>query len=150
MAHRLELAYGDACKTLPLYDKAVKTLGVGLFYFYMNSPLNRANLRRAAALLDDAGDDVQHINIQSSGSSAPDAECATTCSDAAGPSRPSDPNIAHVAEAKKSRILMPTRPGGTRWLQHTTRALTTIIKEYRHLVLHMTQVNYLIKSANLA
>ena len=41
MAHRLELAWGDACKKLPIYDKSIETLAVGLFYFLL-FPLRQA------------------------------------------------------------------------------------------------------------
>ena len=36
MAHRLELAWGDACKRLPIYDKSIKTLAV--LFLYEQSP----------------------------------------------------------------------------------------------------------------
>ncbi|XP_070547018.1 zinc finger protein 862-like [Ptychodera flava] len=42
-AHRLELAYKDACKEVPLYKK-VDALMTNLYYFYRNSSLNRSNL----------------------------------------------------------------------------------------------------------
>ena len=63
MAHRLELAYKDACKGISLYAKGLHPLAVALYYFYMNSPLNRANLRRASNVLDS---EVQHINVRGS------------------------------------------------------------------------------------
>jgi hypothetical protein len=49
-AHRLELAYKDALKKDPLHLK-VESLLTGLYYFYRNSPLNRANLKRACDAL---------------------------------------------------------------------------------------------------
>ncbi|XP_077862939.1 zinc finger protein 862-like [Saccoglossus kowalevskii] len=42
-AHRLELAYKDACKEIILYKK-VDNLMMNLYYFYRNSSLNRSNL----------------------------------------------------------------------------------------------------------
>jgi hypothetical protein len=46
-AHKLELALKDASKNNKLYDKVVRVLLMGLYYFYHNSPLNRSMLRRA-------------------------------------------------------------------------------------------------------
>ena len=51
MAHRLKLAYGDACKKVTLNDKTIKTMAIGLSYFYRQSLLNRENLRRAVYAL---------------------------------------------------------------------------------------------------
>ncbi len=48
LVHRLELGYKDASRSVKLYDKAINTLAMGLYYFYYRSPLNRTNLRRAA------------------------------------------------------------------------------------------------------
>jgi hypothetical protein len=61
MAHRLELAYKDSCKEMSLYQKAISTLAMGLYYFYQSSPLNRTNLRRAAAVFsrETSQEDVQ-------------------------------------------------------------------------------------------
>ena len=125
-SHRLELAYGDACKGIQLYDKTVRTLATGLFYFYAKSPLHRTNLKRAAAALDNST--VQHINIRSSRSNE-DTEPESAKELEAGPD-----------SAPKRAVLMPTRPGGSRWVQHTTRALNNIRRSYKCLVLHMTQV----------
>ena len=44
--HRLELAYKDGIKKIPLAEKVV-TLLTGLYYMYRNSPLNRTNLKIA-------------------------------------------------------------------------------------------------------
>lgn len=44
--HRLELAYKESLKKVPLGEKVV-TLLMGLYYFYHNSPLNRSNLRNS-------------------------------------------------------------------------------------------------------
>jgi hypothetical protein len=43
----MELAYKDAVKKNILYDRAI-TLLMGLYYFYRNSPKQRAKLRDAA------------------------------------------------------------------------------------------------------
>ena len=132
MAHRTELSYGDAFKNTPLYDKAVKTLLVGLFYFYAKSPLNRSNLRRGAAALDDSV--VQAINIRGSRSGGNVEEMDHDQQDAA--------TSASLTPGKGAkRVLIPTRPGGTRWVQHTVRAITNLTKSYRAIVLHMTQVS---------
>ena len=45
-AHRLELAYKEACKSIPLYVK-VSQLLENLYLFYRNSCLNRSNLKIA-------------------------------------------------------------------------------------------------------
>ena len=42
--------------------------------------------------------------------------------------------------ANVSKVLMPTRPGGTRWVKHTNRALTNLIASYRYIITHLTQV----------
>ena len=44
MAHRLELSFKDVAKN-NLCHKKLDTLLLGLYYFYHNSPLNRANLK---------------------------------------------------------------------------------------------------------
>ena len=44
--HRLELAYRDAYKKLPLYTK-IATLMTNIYFFYRNSPLNRSNLKES-------------------------------------------------------------------------------------------------------
>ena len=44
--HRLELAYKDGIKKIPLAEKVV-TLLTGLYYMYRNSPLNRTNIKNA-------------------------------------------------------------------------------------------------------
>ena len=44
MAHRLELSFKDVAKK-NLCHKKLDTLLLGLYYFYHNSPLNRANLK---------------------------------------------------------------------------------------------------------
>ena len=46
MAHRLELSFKDATKSIALHKK-VDTLLLGLFYFYQRSALNRANLKKS-------------------------------------------------------------------------------------------------------
>ena len=46
-AHRLELAMKDSVKKCKLYDKVVRVLLMGLYYFYHNSPLNRSMLKRS-------------------------------------------------------------------------------------------------------
>lgn len=61
MAHRLELSYKDTCKDVNLYQKGVLHLAMGLYYFYLRSPLNRANLRRASDLICC---NVQAINVR--------------------------------------------------------------------------------------
>ena len=45
-AHRLELAFKDSVKGVKLYEKADAAL-LGLYLFYRNSPLNRANLKNS-------------------------------------------------------------------------------------------------------
>ena len=45
-AHRLELAYKESCKEVPLF-KIFDTLMLNLYLFYRNSPLNRHNLKEA-------------------------------------------------------------------------------------------------------
>ena len=50
-AHRLELAYKDACKKVLLYQK-VDTMMLNLYLFYRNSPLNRSNLVASFNALD--------------------------------------------------------------------------------------------------
>ena len=42
-AHRLELAFKEACKSIPLYTK-ISQLMENLYLFYRNSSLNRSNL----------------------------------------------------------------------------------------------------------
>ncbi|XP_014675882.1 PREDICTED: zinc finger protein 862-like [Priapulus caudatus] len=49
-AHKLELAYKDAIKVVPLDKKAI-TLLQGLYYLYHNSALNRSNLKAAFSSL---------------------------------------------------------------------------------------------------
>ncbi|XP_014662095.1 PREDICTED: zinc finger protein 862-like [Priapulus caudatus] len=56
MAHRLELSLKDASKSLKLYDKAINTVAMGLYYFYHNSSLNRAMLRRSYEALKQNND----------------------------------------------------------------------------------------------
>ena len=46
MAHRLELSLKDTIKHVPL-SKKINTPLLGLYYFYHNSPLNRAMLARS-------------------------------------------------------------------------------------------------------
>ncbi|XP_014672133.1 PREDICTED: zinc finger protein 862-like, partial [Priapulus caudatus] len=43
-AHRLELAYKDATKSLDIFNK-VDNMLLAIYLFYKNSPLNRANLK---------------------------------------------------------------------------------------------------------
>lgn len=50
MAHRLELAYKDAMSKNMCHVKLEELL-LGLYYFYHNSPLNRANLKRSFEML---------------------------------------------------------------------------------------------------
>ena len=50
-AHRLELSFKDAVKSVNLYEKVI-TLTMGLFYFYSKSALNRNMLKRAYKTLD--------------------------------------------------------------------------------------------------
>ncbi|XP_069130425.1 zinc finger protein 862-like isoform X2 [Argopecten irradians] len=50
-AHRLELAYKDAIKTVPLHQK-VELLLLNLYLFYKYSPLNRSNLRATFASME--------------------------------------------------------------------------------------------------
>ena len=45
-AHRLELAFKEACKSINLYVK-VSQLMENLYLFYRNSSLNRSNLKIA-------------------------------------------------------------------------------------------------------
>lgn len=47
LAHRLELSLKDGAKGIKLYEKAVSTLAMGLYFFYHNSALNRAMLCRS-------------------------------------------------------------------------------------------------------
>ena len=37
-------------------------------------------------------------------------------------------------------VHLPTRVGGTRWVGHTQTALTLVMKSYKALVLHLSQV----------
>ncbi|XP_060553485.1 zinc finger protein 862-like [Ruditapes philippinarum] len=58
MAHRLELSLKDAAKSVKLYEKTISVLAMGLYYFYHNSSLNRAMLKRSECALktdDDKG-----------------------------------------------------------------------------------------------
>ena len=48
--HKLELAFKDAMKKIPALAK-VDSLLLSLYYFYHNSPLNRANLKESAKAL---------------------------------------------------------------------------------------------------
>ena len=66
MAHRLELAYKDTSNNIILYQKAVAGLAFGLYKFYVNSPLNQANLKRAAAVIESEAELQQHLNVQGS------------------------------------------------------------------------------------
>lgn len=50
-AHRLELAYKDALKKQSQHAKAEELLS-SLYYFYRNSPLNRADLKRSYSVLE--------------------------------------------------------------------------------------------------
>jgi len=50
-AHRLELAFKDASKSSSLHEKAVATLLIGLYYFYHESTVNRAMLKRCSSFL---------------------------------------------------------------------------------------------------
>ena len=56
LAHRLDLSLKDGAKGIKLYEKAVSTLAMGLYFFYHNSALNRAILCRShdAAVASDA------------------------------------------------------------------------------------------------
>ena len=45
----------------------------------------------------------------------------------------------HNTESRPT-VLMPTRPDGTRWVQHTALSLNNLTKSYRYFVLHMTQL----------
>lgn len=93
MAHRLELSLKDASKKVNLYDKAICTLALGLYYFYHNSALNRAMLHRSM--------------------------------DAA-------------VKSGKDKLLMLTRPGGTRWVGHAALlAVTNLITSYKFIVAHL-------------
>ena len=49
-------------------------------------------------------------------------------------------NLKRTAEALGVQVYMPTRVGGTRWLDHTLRALTNLLKGYQVLVEHLGQV----------
>lgn len=51
MAHRLELAFKDAAKSIPLYHM-LDTFLLNLYYFYHKSPLNRSNLKNSFQALD--------------------------------------------------------------------------------------------------
>ncbi len=136
MAHILELAYGGSCKQVGLYDKTIKTLAMGLYYFYIKSLLNRTNLRRAAeaATINEYG--IDPLNIRSSRTGG---DLITETPD---PGDAAENNV--TADATKNNVLMPTRPGGTRWLQHTNKALSNILRSFHYLVLHMTQARILI------
>lgn len=50
-AHKLELSYKDALKKATYYPR-MKTLLLGLYLFYHNSPLNRQNLKRSFNAMD--------------------------------------------------------------------------------------------------
>ena len=50
-AHRLELAYKDAMKKVPLAEKVI-TMLTALYYMYQNSPLNQTNLKNAYNCLE--------------------------------------------------------------------------------------------------
>lgn len=51
MAHRLELCYKDAGTKITCHVKLERLL-LNLYYFYHNSPLNRANLKASFQLLN--------------------------------------------------------------------------------------------------
>ncbi|CAG2257191.1 unnamed protein product [Mytilus edulis] len=51
-AHKLELAFKDAIKHVPLDTKVTTCLLQGLYYFYHNSALNRANLKSSFRTLN--------------------------------------------------------------------------------------------------
>ena len=48
--------------------------------------------------------------------------------------------LANTFDALSMRHSIPTRVGGSRWLGHTLRALTTLWKGYRGVVTHLQQV----------
>ena len=130
MPHRLELAYTKSSKAVPLYCKVIHTLAAGLYFFYANSPLNRANLKQAVSAVDhSAQESEQDIVLPGSRSLGFMRSCGTSQSDNCSADR-----------ANVSKVLMPTRPGGTRWVKHTNRALTNLIASYRYIVTHLTQV----------
>ena len=70
MAHKLELSYKETCKEIKLYETSVATLAFDLYKFYQKSPLNRANLRRAAVVAEQFQQPTtvlqQHLNVQGS------------------------------------------------------------------------------------
>ena len=51
MGHVLELGLKDAVKEVPLHRRLDELL-LGLYYFYHNSPLNRANLKRSTEAIE--------------------------------------------------------------------------------------------------
>ena len=53
MAHRLELAYRDVLKTVPIF-KRMDSFLLGLYLFYHNSALNRSNLKTSFKSMDES------------------------------------------------------------------------------------------------
>lgn len=68
---------------------------------------------------DQSAGEVEHVRV----ASARDAGDATK-----------------TAKRTKS-VVIPTRPGGTRWVQHMNRALVNISRSYHTIALHLTQVS---------
>ena len=128
MPHRLELGYGQGCKDCSLYQKTIKTLAMGLYYFYYRSPLNRTNLRRAAEAYD-ANELIETHQVKSTRGAPAEELSSTSSASTAIPPAP-------------GKVRIPVRAGGTRWVQHTTKALMNISKSFPYLVLHLTQVSF--------
>ncbi len=128
--HRLELSLKDASEQLVLYVKAISTLGMGLYYFYKKSPLNRTNLKCAAvAFLSSENIPVAGIDTMTRQERSIIRECSQTT--------PQETSVT-VTE-KKVTVLMPSRMDGTRWMGHVKRRLTNISKSYGFIVLHLQQ-----------
>ncbi|XP_053405013.1 E3 SUMO-protein ligase KIAA1586-like [Mercenaria mercenaria] len=87
LAHRLELAFKDTIKKVPLYEKMM-TLLLGLYYLYRKSPKLKMGLKRSF-------------------------------------------------EAHQTKMLLPTRVGGTRWLPHLDLAIRNFIRGYKAVRSHL-------------
>lgn len=51
-------------------------------------------------------------------------------------------------KTKTDKLLIPSRTGGTRWIGHSLRSISSVITSYRFIVAHLGQVNLLIKFTN--
>ncbi|WAR25571.1 K1586-like protein, partial [Mya arenaria] len=92
LAHRLELAFKDTIKKVPLYEKMM-TLLLGLYYLYRKSPKLKMGLKRSF-------------------------------------------------EAHQTKVLLPTRVGGTRWLPHLDLAIRNFIRGYKAVRSHLESASH--------